>query len=159
MTYEVVKLLTLSGPGILTTPDPTGAVPLSTALQNQVGSQIIRYLLDRNRSAAKIADEKHNYPLHVACASLKGKKRYSLGVIKVITAAYQGALLRKNANGNSPLDLARGVSAKDKDTDKETDIGADKDKVKGEISSSDDVVVIFLEKAKKEAEEEERKQH
>ena len=57
------------------------------------------------------------------------------------------------------LDLARGVSAKDKDTDKETDIGADKDKVKGEISSSDDVVVIFLEKAKKEAEEEERKQH
>ena len=159
VTYEVVKLLTLSGPGILTTPDPTGAVPLSTALQNQVGSQIIRYLLDRNRSAAKIADEKHNYPLHVACASLKGKKRYSLGVIKVITAAYQGALLRKNANGNSPLDLARGVSAKDKDTDKETDIGADKDKVKGEISSSDDVVVIFLEKAKKEAEEEERKQH
>jgi len=108
VTYEVVKLLSLSGPNMLTSPDTSGSVPLSIALQNKVGSQIIRYLLERNKSAASMSDQQENYPLHFACADVRGNKRYSLSVIRLVLSAYPEALHKRNSDGMTPFDLARG---------------------------------------------------
>ena len=113
VTYEVVKLLSLSGPGVLTTPDPFGRVPLSIALQNKVGSQIIRYLLEQNKDSARVPDRDGNYPLHHACVPAGGRKRYSLAIIKLLTQSYPKALAKKNKDGKKPLDLAYGPDGKD----------------------------------------------
>ena len=113
VTYEVVKLLALSGPGVLTTPDPFGCVPLSIALQNKVGSQIIRYLLEQNKDSARVPDRDGNYPLHHACMSARGKKKYSLAIIKLLTQSYPKALAKKNKEGKKPLDLAYGPKGRD----------------------------------------------
>ena len=113
VTYEVVKLLSLSGPGVLTTPDPFGCVPLSIALQNKVGSQIIRYLLEQNKDSARVPDRDGNYPLHHACVPAGGRKRYSLAIIKLLTQSYPKALAKKNKDGKKPLDLAYGPDGKD----------------------------------------------
>ena len=113
VTYEVVKLLSLSGPGVLTTPDPFGCVPLSIALQNKVGSQIIRYLLEQNKDSARVPDRDGNYPLHHACVPARGRKRYSLAIIKLLTQSYPKALAKKNKDGKKPLDLAYGPDGKD----------------------------------------------
>uniref|UniRef100_A0A7S4HN53 Uncharacterized protein n=1 Tax=Odontella aurita TaxID=265563 RepID=A0A7S4HN53_9STRA len=112
VTYEVVKLLSLSAPDVLTTKDKSGGIPLSIALQNKVGSQIIRYLVEKNKEAAGIADSNGNYPLHFACADVLGKKRYSLSVIRLVFEAHPAAVNERNENGKAPLDLAtRGMSA------------------------------------------------
>ena len=113
VTYEVVKLLALSGPGVLTTSDPFGCVPLSIALQNKVGSQIIRYLLEQNKDSARVPDRDGNYPLHHACVSARGKKKYSLAIIKLLTQSYPKALAKKNKEGKKPLDLAYGPKGRD----------------------------------------------
>ena len=107
VTYEVVKLLTLSAPDVLTTQDLSGAVPLSIALQKKVGSQIIRYLVEKNKGAAGIVDQKRNYPLHFACTDVMGKKRYSLLVIRLVFEAYPDALYGKNSDGRTPMELAK----------------------------------------------------
>ena len=113
VTYEVVKLLALSGPGVLTTPDLFGCVPLSIALQNKVGSQIIRYLLEQNKDSARVPDKDGNYPLHHACMSARGKKKYSLAIIKLLTQSYPKALAKKNKEGEKPLELAYGPKGRD----------------------------------------------
>mmetsp|Transcript_37842 Transcript_37842/g.56648 ORF Transcript_37842/g.56648 Transcript_37842/m.56648 type:complete len:849 (-) Transcript_37842:738-3284(-) len=111
VTYEVVKLLSLAAPDVLTSVDKAGTVPLSVALQHRVGSQIVRYLLQQSRSSAKIADKKKNFPLHFACTHVNGKKEYSFIVIKLVTEAYPYAIVQQNDDGKTPVDLAEELPA------------------------------------------------
>jgi len=101
----VVEMLMREAPDVLQMTNKYGETPLHVALAVDADTEIVELLLHNREDlgALAMADKQHgNLPLHLA--AIHGCRA---GVAILLLTEYPGAVKVKNADGKTPLDLAR----------------------------------------------------
>ena len=66
---------------------------------------IIQSLLDLNETLASVKDQNGNLPLHLFVANCRPKVLPKLSILKALLMAYPSAVNKKNADGETPLNI------------------------------------------------------
>lgn len=99
---KLIQRLVEACPGSLKVGDANMKLPLHLALeQNNIDVSIIRYILEKDKLALKVASRDGNLPLHCAVFS-----KCPLEVIQLIADANLDCLNQPNAMGQLPLHIA-----------------------------------------------------
>ena len=100
-TLDVLRILSNNDNTLLQKQDKNGKTALSIAIQYQVKTDIINWILATDCTISKIPDLRLNLPIHVAC-----KYGCDEDIVETLLLSNESDINLKNRDGENPLDIA-----------------------------------------------------